>query len=100
MTMMMLASCGEGGQPATEFEYANEKFADLQMLRYEVKGWDGLSLQQKKLVYYLTEAALCGRDILFDQNGKYNLRIRSILETIYTNDAFDHDTDEMRALEV
>lgn len=100
MTMMLFASCGGGEQPAKEFEYANEKFADLQMLRYEVKGWDGLSLQQKKLVYYLSEAALCGRDILFDQNGKYNLRIRSILETIYTNDALDHNTDEMRALEV
>jgi len=100
MTMMMLASCGDGVQPATEFEYANEKFADLQMLRYEVKGWDGLSLQQKKLVYYLTEAALSGRDILYDQNCRYNLAIRRILETIYTNDAFDHETAEMKALEV
>lgn len=99
IAMMLLASCGSK-EAANEFEYSNEKFADLQMLRYEVKGWDGLSLDQKKLVYYLSEAALCGRDIFYDQNGKYNLRIRSILEEIYTNEAFDHETDEMKALEV
>ena len=80
MTMMMLASCGGGEKPATEFEYANEKFADLQMLRYEVKGWDGLSLNQKKLVYYYTQdevrelvsyAAVRGIDIVpeFDVPG-------------------------------
>ena len=100
MTMALLTSCGGEKAAAPDFEYANEKFADLQMLRYEVKGWESLTLDQKKLVYYLSEAALNGRDILFDQNCKYNLPIRSILETIYTNEAFDHDTDDMKALEV
>ena len=66
------------------FDYNNERFADLQMLRYQVKGFDQLSLKQKTFIYYLTEAAMYGRDILFDQNGKYNLRIRRILEDIYT----------------
>ena len=61
-----------------------EQFADLQILRYSVPGFENLTLKQKELVYYLTEAALQGRDILFDQNGKYNLVIRRMLETIYT----------------
>ena len=57
---------------ADKFDYTVEQFADLQILRYRVPGFENLSLQQKELVYYLTEAALQGRDILFDQNGKYN----------------------------
>lgn len=63
--------------------YNVESFADLQILRYEVGGFDSLSPRQKRLVFYLQEAALCGRDILFDQNGRYNLRIRRMLETLY-----------------
>ena len=62
-----------------DFEYNNERFADLQMLRYRVEGFEQLTLQQKTFIYYLQEAALYGRDILFDQNGKYNLRILKIL---------------------
>ena len=58
------------------FSYNDEQFADLQMLRYRVDGFDRLSIARKKLIYYLSEAALAGRDILWDQNGKYNLRIR------------------------
>ena len=69
---------------ADKFDYTVEQFADLQILRYRVPGFENLSLQQKELVYYLTEAALQGRDILFDQNGKYNLRIRRTLEAVYT----------------
>lgn len=61
-----------------------EQFADLQILRYKVE-FETLTLKQKELVYYLTQAALEGRDILFDQNGKYNLRIRRMLEAVYTN---------------
>jgi dipeptidyl-peptidase-3 len=93
MTMMatMLASCGasHNTESADDFQYAVEQFADLQMLRYQVKGFDELSLNQKKLIYYLSQAALEGRDILFDQNGKYNLRIRKMLETVYTDYAGD-----------
>ncbi|MGI6219409.1 MAG: dipeptidyl-peptidase 3 family protein [Bacteroidaceae bacterium] len=66
-----------------QMNYNVESFADLQILRYEVGGFDSLTPRQKRLVYYLQEAALCGRDILFDQNGLYNLRIRRMLETLY-----------------
>ena len=65
------------------FNYSVDKFADLQILRYKVHGFDSLSLSQKKLVYYLSEAALHGRDILFDQNGKYNMKISRMLESVY-----------------
>lgn len=67
-----------------KFNYAVEQFADLQILRYRVHGFDNLTLKQKELVYYLSQAALEGRDILFDQNGKYNLIIRRMLEAVYT----------------
>lgn len=68
-----------------QFNYAVEQFADLQILRYQVHGFDDLTLKQKELVYYLSQAALQGRDILFDQNGKYNLIIRKMLEAVYLN---------------
>lgn len=82
------------------FNYVVDQFADLQVLRYRVPGFENLNLQQKKLVYYLSEAALQGRDILFDQNGKYNLRIRKLLEALYLNYAGVRDTDEFKAFEV
>ena len=69
--------------PGDDFAYTNEQFADIQMLRYKVEGFDQLSLRQKTLIYHLAEAALAGRDILYDQNGRYNLRIRDMLETVY-----------------
>ena len=72
-------------QQEDTFEYQVEQFADLQILRYQVKGFENLTLKQKELVYYLSQAALQGRDILFDQNGKYNLIIRKMLETVYTD---------------
>ena len=77
-----------------------EHFADLQILRYEVPGFEELSLQQKQLVYYLTEAALQGRDILYDQNGKYNLRIRRMLEAVYTGYQGDRMCDDFAQMEV
>ena len=69
----------------SNFNYNVDRFADIEVLRYQVPGFEDLSLQQKQLVYYLTEAALNGRDILFDQNGKYNLMVRQTLEEIYLN---------------
>ena len=81
------------------FRYADERFADIQMLRYRLDGFENLTLQQKKLVYYLSEAALYGRDITFSQFGEYNLTIREVLEAIYTDATIDHDTDNFRALE-
>ena len=80
--------------------YSDERFADLQLLRYRLNGFEQLSLSQKILVYYLSKATLFGRDITFDQFGKYNLRIRKVLETVYTDLRIPHDTDEFRALEV
>ena len=85
---------------ADKFDYTVEQFADLQILRYRVPGFENLSLQQKELVYYLTEAALQGRDILFDQNGKYNLRIRRTLEAVYTGYKGDKNTPDFKAMEV
>jgi dipeptidyl-peptidase-3 len=83
-----------------DFVYNDECFADLQMLRYKVSGFDELSLQQKKLVYFLSEAALEGRDILFDQNGRYNLRIRKMLEVVYTDYAGDRNSEDFKNLAI
>lgn len=77
-----------------KFTYNVDKFYDLEILRYEVPGFDQLTLQQKELVYYLSEAALQGRDILYDQNGRYNLRIRRALEALYINYPYEKNTEE------
>ena len=103
VTAALLSSCGGAKTTTAEadkFDYTVEQFADLQILRYRVPGFENLSLQQKELVYYLTEAALQGRDILFDQNGKYNLRIRRTLEAIYTGYKGDKNTPDFKAMEV
>ncbi|MBS1645227.1 MAG: hypothetical protein JST36_09340, partial [Bacteroidetes bacterium] len=67
------------------FKVAAESFADLQLLRYQIPGFDALPLQQKQLCYYLAQAALCGRDIIYDQRGKHNLLMRKTLETMYSS---------------
>ena len=97
----MLTACGTQPQApvADDFKYADEQFADLQMLRYKVEGFEDLTLKQKELVYYLSEAALEGRDILFDQNGKYNLTIRKMLETVYTDFKGDKADDNFKGME-
>ena len=82
------------------FSYSDERFADLQLLRYRLNGFEQLSLRQKQYIYALSKATLYGRDITFDQFGKYNLRIRKMLEVIYTAPSVSHDTEEFRALEV
>ena len=84
----------------SDFSYHDERFADVQMLRYRLTGFDQLSLTRKQLVYYLSEATLYGRDITFDQFGAYNLRIRKMLETVYTDLCVDHDSAEFKALSV
>ncbi len=82
--IIMLFGCTTGKKTDEEsFNYVLEQFADLRILRYEVSGFNDLSLQEKKLIYYLGQAALCGRDIVWDQNGKYNLAIRQTMENIY-----------------
>ena len=85
---------------ATDFNYRDERFADLQLLRYQLTGFENLTPKQKELVYYLSKATLYGRDITFDQFGKYNLRIRKMMEVVFTDRNVSHDTDEFRALEV
>ena len=82
------------------FHYTVEQFADLQILRYRVPGFEQLTLNQKILVYYLSQAALEGRDILFDQNGKYNLQIRKLLEAIYIHYQGDRNTEEFQQFEI
>lgn len=83
-----------------DFNYVADRFADLEILRYKVPGFETLSLSQKQLLYHLSEAALMGRDILFDQNGRYNLAIRRTLEAIYINYKGDREGPNFKALEV
>lgn len=100
LASLSLISCAPNAEKEqAEFDYKVERFADLEILRYEVTGFDELTLDQKKLIYYLQEAALQGRDILFDQNGKWNLAIRKTLETVYTDYQGDRTTDEWAAFE-
>lgn len=95
--MMMMAVTATIHAQDKPFTYNDERFADLQMLRYQVPGFEQLTLRQKTLVYYLSEAALCGRDILWDQNGRYNLRIRQMLETVYTDYTGDRKSKDFQA---
>ncbi len=104
ISAFMAAGCSnistqQGSQQTSDFEYSNERFADLQMLRYRVDGFEDLTLKQKTFIYYLQEAALYGRDILFDQNGKYNLRIRKMLEDVYVGYQGDREDKDFKAFE-
>ena len=83
--MMIASACTSVRAQSDAFSYTDESFADIQMLRYKVEGFENLTLRQKTLVYYLSEAALWGRDMFWDQNGRYNLRIRRAFEKIYTS---------------
>lgn len=98
MSMILLASCGQKNTEG-EFKYSVDKFADVEILRYKVTGFENLSLNQKLLVYYLSEAAIEGRDILYDQNHKNNLTIRRMLEAVYVNYKGDKNTEEFKSLE-
>ena len=99
LTMMITLAAGMNAcktKPRAEekFNWVVDRFDDIKVLRYQVPGFDTLSLEEKKLIYYLNQAALCGRDIFFDQNGRYNLRIRRTLEAIeqgYTGDRTSED---------
>ena len=82
-----------------QFRYTDEQFADIQMLRYRLDGFEALTLRQKLYMYYLAKATLCGRDITTDQFGRYNLRIRKVLEAIYERYEGDRTTEEYKALE-
>jgi len=105
--LVIFYSCKTDKEPKTE-KVANteqetsskvDDFADIQVLKYEIPGWDQLNLDDKKLVYYLTEAGLSGRDIIWDQNYKYNLAIRNALENIYTTYTGDKSTEDWMAFD-
>ena len=86
MINILIAGCNEKAPEQTdEFKYQIDRFAEFQILRYHIPGFENLDLRQKKLAYYLSEAAKCGRDITFDQNFKYNLLIRRTLDAIVSN---------------
>jgi dipeptidyl-peptidase-3 len=104
-TVIAMAGCTGKGKTAKEsmntqeFSYVADQFADLQMLRYQAPGFETLSLKQKQLLYHLSEAALMGRDILYDQNNRYNLPIRRLLEAIYQDYPGDRSAEPFKALE-
>ncbi len=95
---LSLTSCNDMAQEQ-EFNYIVDRFADIEVLRYKVPEFENLTLQQKKLIYYLSEAAIVGRDILTDQNCKYNLEIRTLLENIYQNYNGDKESNDFKAFE-
>lgn len=94
--LLAITSTSVGKAQSNDFNYNVDRFADIQVLRYQVPGFNDLTLKQKTLVYYLQEAALQGRDILFDQNCKYNLAIRQTLEQIYTNYKGDKESADYK----
>ena len=111
--MLTLAACGkdqppaatdatpaETGEAAAEqpFEVSVDRFADVEVLRYEVPGFDELSLQEKQLAYYLSQAALAGRDIIYDQNYEHNLRIRKLLSAIISSYSGDREAEDFGKL--
>ena len=93
------ASCSEKAAQNSEFKYLIDEFADLKIMRYQVPGWDALSLQQKEYVYHLSEAAKYGRDIIWMQNCKYNLRVRKCLENILENYEGDRSSEDWARFE-
>ena len=104
LSLMLFSSCNEQSQENSQEitkvvrqapnDRQVDRFADVQVLRYDIKDFDQLSLDQKKLVYYLSEAGLSGRDIIYDQNNAFNLEIRRCLESIVANFMGDKETDD------
>ncbi len=93
--VLALVSCRQGAGES-DFKYQIDEFADLRIIRYRIDGWEDLSLKQKEYVYHLSEAAKWGRDIYWDQNGQYNLRVRRVLENILENYDGDRDCEEFK----
>jgi dipeptidyl-peptidase-3 len=97
LTVCGLSGCNSSPKSNTTdetFQWQIDQFADIRIMRYQVPGWDDLTPKQKELLYYLSEAALCGRDIIFDQNYKHNLSIRKILESVYFGYTGNRNTEE------
>ncbi len=104
LVALLFLSCSDDKKESIpveqEFSYNVEQFADIKILRYKIPGWESLTLKEQKLVYYLTQAGLAGRDIMWDQNYRHNLAIRAALENIYVNYSGDKTTDNWNAFEV
>ena len=98
--IFLLLSCTNLAENENKFSYFSEQFADLKVLRYQIPGFENLSLDQKKLVYYLTEAGLSGRDIMYDQNYRHNLKIRRALENIHISYQGDKNNNQWKAFEI
>ena len=98
--LAITASCASDKKAdADDFDYTADRFADIEVLRYQVPDFEQLTPRQRIYIYYLTEAAIAGRDILWDQNGKYNLAIRDLIEGVYTNYKGDKNDENFKALE-
>lgn len=100
MGLLLITSCGQSSRkaaPAEEFTYEVDRFEDISVLKYRLPGFEQLSAREKELIYYLSEAALCGRDILWDQNFKYNLVIRKTIEAIIDSYSGDRESDQYRS---
>jgi len=93
------AATVEAQKADVPFDYTVEQFADVKILRYQIPGWDNLTLKEQKLVYYLTQAGLAGRDIMWDQNYRHNLKIRKALESIYSTYDGDKSSEDWKAFE-
>ncbi len=100
LLIITVFSCTNKTESESEFNFFAEQFEDIKVLRYQIPGFDQLSLQQKKLVYFLTEAGLAGRDIMYDQNYRHNLSIRRALEKVYVNYKGNRDTEDWNNFEV
>ena len=99
LLIITVFSCTNKTESGSEFNFFAEQFEDIKVLRYQIPGFDQLSLQQKKLVYFLTEAGLAGRDIMYDQNYRHNLTIRRALEKVYVNYKGNRDTEDWNNFE-
>lgn len=98
--LAITTSCASGNKSeADDFDYTADRFADIEVLRYQVPDFEQLTPRQRIYIYYLTEAAIAGRDILWDQNGKYNIAIRDLIEGVYTNYKGDRNDENFKALE-
>jgi len=100
MGIALFTSCGESGKKAAaneEFTYEVDRFEDISVLRYRLPGFEQLSAGEKEFIYYLSEAALCGRDILWDQNFRYNLVIRKTIEAIIASYGGDREAEEYKS---
>lgn len=109
IVLALLTSCNKKENMSSEtamidslkqVQFEGDKFADIEVLKYDIPGWDKLTLKEKKLVYYLAEAGYSGRDIYWDQNYKFNLKIRAALENIYTHYTGDKNTEDWKKFEI